>query len=397
MLSGSASRVCVAGDAPCADTSTCDEGAGICRANCTLTEDADADGHAAVECGGDDCDDNDPLRYPGNTEVCDDDSRDEDCDSSTFGVRDADGDGATDRRCCNLSEGGSLLCGTDCDDTRAAINPMASEVCDLIDNDCDASTDEGTTVAGFADRDGDGRGDPDSPLMACAGTGAFSIYGDDCDDTDPSVHGNQVEICDGEDNDCDGSIDEMAAIGTWYPDGDGDGYGTTTGPTMMACERPDGYSLSSTDCDDSDARIHPGATELCDGLDQNCSAGGGTDPIEDFDRDGQIADDYACSAVRGGLPRTDCDDRNPDAYDGQTAYLTAPRADGTYDYNCDGTDTRRYARGRCVVSGASCAISTPGFSTDVACGRSGAYITACGRSGSFCYIAASTTIVQSCR
>jgi len=86
--------------------------------------DADGDGHGAIPCG-DDCDDNDAQRYPGNTEVCDDREHDEDCDNSTYGHRDTDGDGEDDARCCNKSDGalgastcsGLRCCGTDADDT----------------------------------------------------------------------------------------------------------------------------------------------------------------------------------------------------------------------------------------------------------------------------------------
>jgi hypothetical protein len=93
-----------------------------------LNQDADGDGHRAAACGGDDCDDNDPHRYPGNTEVClpgTDLRHDEDCDPTTYGIRDADGDQFPDAQCCNAGPDGVLRCGTDCDDTNAAIVPGA--------------------------------------------------------------------------------------------------------------------------------------------------------------------------------------------------------------------------------------------------------------------------------
>src|SRR5512143_1962870 len=53
--------------------------------------DADGDGHGAISCGGDDCDDADANRYPGNAEVCDAAGVDDDCDPATLGP-DADHD-----------------------------------------------------------------------------------------------------------------------------------------------------------------------------------------------------------------------------------------------------------------------------------------------------------------
>lgn len=97
----------------------------------SLAIDRDGDGHHSVASGGDDCDDHDVNRYPGNVEVCDSQNHDEDCNPMTFGHRDEDRDGEVDSRCCNVSSGhgGVRYCGTDCDDRKRAIQP-ASQVCD---------------------------------------------------------------------------------------------------------------------------------------------------------------------------------------------------------------------------------------------------------------------------
>jgi hypothetical protein len=92
--------------------------------------DFDDDGAAAIERGGLDCDDLDKIRTPGRTEIADPNDIDEDCEPATFGRRDNDGDGVQDGAACNVSITGSGLdrspiwsCGTDCDDTKAAMKP----------------------------------------------------------------------------------------------------------------------------------------------------------------------------------------------------------------------------------------------------------------------------------
>jgi cysteine-rich repeat protein len=182
-VAGADARGCIAADGPaCLDMQTCDEALDRCQSDCDLASDADGDGHDAMSCGGDDCDDADPNRYPGNSEVCDTEGHDEDCDPGTLGGRDADGDGAIDRLCCNGDD-----CGTDCDDTRPNVHPMTSEVCDGFDNDCDDNTDEGVLVTYYPDEDMDIYGDPTMPVTGCVPPTGYSTLGSDCDDGDPSV------------------------------------------------------------------------------------------------------------------------------------------------------------------------------------------------------------------
>ena len=106
---------------------------------------------------GQDCDDADANRFPGNLEVCDEGTHDEDCDPTTFGGVDRDGDGYLDARCCNDDLMGDMNCGNDCNDVRANVNLAATEACDGVDNDCDGMIDEGVLVDGFVDADRDGR------------------------------------------------------------------------------------------------------------------------------------------------------------------------------------------------------------------------------------------------
>ncbi len=295
----------MAGAPPCLEGQVCDEGEDRCVTECAVARDADGDGADAMECGGDDCDDADPGRFPGNMEYCDLDGVDEDCDPSTIGERDVDGDGEIDDRCCNGDE-----CGTDCSDVRRSISSTGTEVCDGYDNDCDGAVDEGVAVMGFADLDGDLHGDTEAPVSACAGTAGLSAVADDCDDTTPLRHAAQLEVPDGVDNDCDDIVDEGAGTTRWFRDADMDGWGDP-GSFLDAPARPAGHTALSGDCDDSDGDVFPGAPERCNGIDDDCN--GLADALieagdfEDDDLDG--AADMRC----GG---DDCDDQDPTAHPG---------------------------------------------------------------------------------
>ncbi len=95
--------------------------------------------------------------------------------------------------------------------------------------------------------------------------------GTDCDDGNPDIHTDAEEICDGIDNNCDGTVDEDDAIdaSTWYADTDGDGYGDNDA-WIESCNLTDGYVIFGDDCDDDDPSLSPGVIEACDGIDNNC-------------------------------------------------------------------------------------------------------------------------------
>jgi len=80
------------------------------------------------------------------------------------------------------------------------------------------------------------------------------------------------EWCDGLDNDGDGEVDEegdLIGAPAWYPDVDGDGWGDDANP-VFACDQPVDHLPDGGDCDDADPAIHPGAEDVCDGIDNNC-------------------------------------------------------------------------------------------------------------------------------
>ena len=143
------------------------------------------------------------------------------------------------------------------------------------------------------------------------------VVEEDCVDIDASINPDAEEVCDGIDNNCDGSTDGSDAINatTFYIDSDGDGYGSATGSTS-ACDAPTGYASNDQDCDDTDALISPAATEICNSSDDNCN--GSTDEgvlltwYVDADSDGHgdaATSSESCTAPSGYVTdATDCND-----------------------------------------------------------------------------------------
>ncbi|HCH62051.1 MAG TPA: hypothetical protein DFR83_04545, partial [Deltaproteobacteria bacterium] len=115
--------------------------------------------------------------------------------------------------------------------------------------------DDATTAEGLVSSEADMCNICDSD-----GDGAQASWcgGDDCDDTDPSVYPSASEVCDGVDNDCDGTVDEDDAIDakTWYQDADSDGYGNAS-VTDIDCYQPTGYVADDSDCDDTVSTTYP--------------------------------------------------------------------------------------------------------------------------------------------
>ena len=291
---------------------------------------SDADGDGQLACGND-CNDNNATIFTGATELCD--GWDNDCDGS-LGALEVDADADNFYTCTYVTNGGRAgFGGSDCNDGDAAINPGATEICNGgINDDCDATTQEGTDVDGDGetsctdcndndqyinssatefcdgrDSDCDGviptdEGDPDSDgYIECFPLGAnanppTSVQGaGDCGPTDNTTFPNATEVCDGIDNNCDGTIPANEL------DGDGDG--------LSAC---------AGDCDDTDAGSLPGAAEVCDGVDNDCN---GTVPANESDND---ADGQRICAG-------DCNDANATIFNG------APELCDSLDNDCDGT------------------------------------------------------------
>ncbi|MFT4977122.1 MAG: hypothetical protein ACI8S6_003027 [Myxococcota bacterium] len=165
---------------------------------------------------GGDCDDGDRTISPGTSEICD--GIDNNCNNQidedgavdgTLYYTDGDGDGYGDPdtsvRTCDPLKGG-VTNGFDCDDTTSEASPVAEEVCDFIDNDCDEQIDEGVEKTFYPDSDGDGYGTDKKTTTGCEAPTGYGESAGDCDDTDDLVNPGALDLAnDGVDLDCDGS------------------------------------------------------------------------------------------------------------------------------------------------------------------------------------------------
>jgi len=258
-----------------------------------------------------DCDDTSAATFPGAAEL----------ESPTDCATDLDADGYGD-----ASASGATTPGADCDDADPSENPAADEVCDGDDDDCDGDIDEDSAIDAptwYTDADADGVGDPSTAVVACEGLATeVTLSGDcddadgdtypgaaeaesltacatdadddgygesavpsgvtagaDCDDADPSANPAGTEVCDGDDEDCDGLTDEPEAADatTWYTDLDNDAYGDTSTARVQCTSPGAGWIAVGEDCDDDAADVNPGMVEVCnDDTDNNCD--GSADP-----------------------------------------------------------------------------------------------------------------------
>ena len=174
----------------------------------------------------------------------------------------------------------------------------------------------------YADADGDGYGDAGSTTSACSAPEGYVADNTDCNDGDASVNPGATEVCNGVDDNCDGNIDEGVET-TFYADADGDGYGDA-GSSVSACSAPEGYVGDNTDCNDADAAVNLGMTEVCNGVDDNCDGnideGVTTTSYNDADLDGfgdAGMSNTGCTIPEGYiLDNTDCNDASASIYPG---------------------------------------------------------------------------------
>ncbi|WIG94200.1 putative metal-binding motif-containing protein [Myxococcus sp. SDU36] len=229
---------------------------------------------------------------------------------------DEDGDGF-------VSPGGPMNRGTDCDDLRATAFPGAPELCNGLDDNCDGRQETGVVDRlWYLDQDRDGFGRSVPGTQACDPPSELHVeVTGDCDDERADIHPNIVEACNGLDDNCDGRADELfaegpGALGTacteacggtyacndaqtgtvcvgtpstpLYTDADSDGEGEKDGePVGELCPGaplPPMMADNTLDCDDADPDTNTQATEVCDGLDNDC--------------DGQVDEQMSCGSLR---------------------------------------------------------------------------------------------------
>ena len=233
-----------------------------------------------------DCADNSAQISPGSPEFCDnldndcDDAVDDDPVDANNWYKDQDGDGYGLAGLafvgCTAPDGFTTKEG-DCDDSNADTHPMADELCDRLDNNCDGDLDENVVdgITWYPDIDGDGAGDANSPKQSCEAPPDSALEGTDCDDQNALIYPEMVELCDQQDNNCNGTTDEAAVDALpIYLDDDGDGFGDAMA-VAYSCSIDAGYVANAFDCNDAD----PLVPLYVDAAGQDGAAGTLDDPL----------------------------------------------------------------------------------------------------------------------
>jgi len=180
----------------------------------------------------------------------------------------SDGGGDTGSPVVPDNDGDGSLHGVDCDDDISVVDPGATEICNGIDDNCDGVIDTDAVDAElmYADRDGDGYGNPLDTVSACPGAepDGYVTNNLDCRDSDRDINPDGREVCDEQnlDENCNGLREDAdpgadpLSMTTWYADYDLDGFGDPT-TLVQGCDVGGIRSLNHLDCDDGNAAVGP--------------------------------------------------------------------------------------------------------------------------------------------
>jgi hypothetical protein len=128
----------------------------------------------------------------------------------------------------------------------------------------------------YLDGDGDGFGRDSFTMLGCdnAPPLAYVDKAGDCDDYRKTTYPGAPELCNMQDDNCDGQIDENAVPVELWPDADGDGYYDArtekVGTPKVGCAGLKGWAAEPGDCKPEDAKVNPGVEEVCNNIDDDC-------------------------------------------------------------------------------------------------------------------------------
>jgi len=299
-----------------------------------------------------DCNDSNANVNPNATEICN--SFDDDCDGLTnegitfvlyYLDNDADGFGNPNvpQNSCSPPIG-YVTNNSDCNDSNPFIKPGATELCNLVDDNCNGQINEDLVFVNYyIDTDLDGYGGGTATNSCTPILGNYVTNNFDCNNNNANIRPNATEICNSIDDNCNNLIDDGLNFTNYYIDTDADGFGA--GPALNTCSNPgNGYSTSNTDCNNSNAAIRPTASEICNQLDDNCNSNIDEGLVFinyylDVDQDGYyLSNINACSSPGANYTTTgiflgDCNDNNSNVHIGATEICG-----NGIDEDCNGID-----------------------------------------------------------